>query len=946
MKKKTLFSMLGVALCSVGLTAQTYKLHDMTQQEFAQGGNQYFSFSEYRLASGAYSKLDLYTDSGRVNFVDVWNPERFGGVPIGEYTTSITPVADKFWYEPLTWSWMMKKSFVPLNFGVATSSNESFIYIARTSDEAYETYPTLTGTVALEFKAPADGYYKMTSTTLRMDSRILTNLPTYLMAKFRFRQNGEKQVDQAATIGFDYRYGDLLDDGNTELYSYEGVNPVNNNPIGPFESYKSRPIPHSFYIYLKQGDVVTAEADVSYMQGTPAFIDSADASYGARAAWGRTRWTQFDAEVITKEVAEAEENFVNPYDDAGGYVEKLQDFVADCGVFMETAEEGVGLGQYDKADIDAFNLLLEEYGTIANKPGLLSFTAKVYYNKLQKAFEEFKNKANTIDFSLPENRWLFQIPESSPLYEDFAKQFDQTAENSPWGFKTYTVSSGIYNAFTAFDENNKNQQGKLAYYDAAGDWFYIVKNGEIHPLTTKSPVITFKAAADGIYHASTTIQRNTGNKNKNYMYTRYRFVKDGIEDGVTSVDKETFMFADAYGHADNNIPVSRDFYVKMKAGDVITFEEDAYTANTNGSGGSTWEKLMVVKVPADQEQTTIEANKDSYFDAYAVASDFSKLDLAISEVEENLSKVQVTDNPDEIGKYPSIAKLEVEDVLSEAKEIDRGNITQLAVDKLARDLSAVYAKFLTTLQVRYENEATLPSGPYYITKDGMVLTTDTYWASGNDQMPMFAHLQPLAEPTGVKNNQVFDIQFNAEAGNEDPLRYTLHCVLKDETWTDNPAYHITEHGQVREGEKSIVQSTERGNNVWRNHSLIYDGTNWCIYNVYNKTSLVFDADLTKKPVMDANKLYLYKLVPMDKIEDWRSIENVNATVTTAQIIAVATEGGADLYGTEEMKATVYNAAGESVMNVQLGTSATKVNLPAGFYLVKAVNGSIAKMMVK
>lgn len=930
MKKKTLFSILGVALCSMGITAQTYKLHDMTSAEFEAGGNQYFGFSEYRLASGTYSPLTVYSDSGRVNYYDVYLPESFQELPIGTKSESSLG-AERSWYEPLFWSWSNKK----INLTVGKNGDaSSFIYVGYINGESYETYPTLLGTVALEFKAPADGYYKVTSTVIRQDKRTDIGGPDdYISVKFRFRQNGEKWVDQSATMGFDYKYGNLKD--GVEFF-----------PGGGTQSwYKTNPTPHTFYTYLKAGDIVTAESDISHRYKTSGFMDPNN--YWARDAWGRTRWTQFEAEVVTKEVAEAQEKFINPYEVTGeDYVKMFQDLVDECIVFAENAgiNIGEGVGQFDQIDLDAFNKIVDEYFILSDKEGLLSFTARVYYNKLQKEFEAFKAKAHTIDFNSPDNCRLFQVPTTSTFYDKFVAQFEKTDPNSPWDFKTYTVSTGVYNAFTNFGATNK--LGSQAYYDNGNDYFFIGKSGEIHPLTTKSPVITFKAATDGLYHVATTVQRNTSSTIKNFMYTRYRYIQGGIVDGTTAVSKETFMFSDPYGHADNNVPVSRDFYVSLKAGDVVTFEEDAYTANTISSAGSTWQKLMVLKIPADEEQSTIEANKDSYYNPYLKADDFSKLDSVISTVEEKLSKAQFTDDTNEVGKFPTATKYEITDALDVAKELDRTTATQYDVDKAVRDLSAIYKKFLGTLLVRYEKEETFASGPYYITKDGMVLTTDTYWASGAELPAMFAHLQPLAEPTGVKNNQVFDIQFNAETGNEDPLRYTLHCVPKDETWTDNPGYHITETGQVRVGDKSVAQSTTSANNTWRNHSLIYDGTNWCIYNVYKKTSLNFGADLTQRPATSGDKLYLYKLIPMDKIGDWRSIEDVNATATTAQIVALTVEGGAELYGTEAMDAAIYNAAAELVMKVQLSTSVTKVNLPAGFYVVKATNGATAKMIVK
>lgn len=244
------------------------------------------------------------------------------------------------------------------------------------------------------------------------------------------------------------------------------------------------------------------------------------------------------------------------------------------------------------------------------------------------------------DFTSSENAWLFQVPKDNPvLYKQFEDQFAKKDPASPWDFKTYTVANGMYNAFARSDANAPKCEGIPAYYNN-DEWFFITKNGYVHPLVEMSPAIVYTAPEDGIYCVNTTIQRQNHNVD-NYMYTRYRFAAGGIKDGVTSVSRDKFMFSDAYGHKNNNVPVSREFYVRMKKGDAITFEEDAYTPNRISSGGSTWEYLMVSKVPADRVESVIKINADKYYDQYG--------NTGIDEVENIRNTVEIIAIADEKG---------------------------------------------------------------------------------------------------------------------------------------------------------------------------------------------------------------------------------------------------------------------------------------------------------
>lgn len=227
------------------------------------------------------------------------------------------------------------------------------------------------------------------------------------------------------------------------------------------------------------------------------------------------------------------------------------------------------------------------------------------------------------DFESSDNAWLFQVPTSNPtLYNQFERQFAKQDSVSPWDFKAYSVSSGTYTSWAKFDSGAPKTSGVLSYYNK-DEWLFITKGGYVHPLTTTSPAIVFTAIKDGIYRVNTTVQRQT-NKNYNYMYTRYRFAQGGIKDNETVIPKDSCMYYDAYGYPNNNIPVSREFYVNLKKGDAITFEEDAYTANAIGSAGTTWQELIVSKVPDERASSTVQINAASYYNPYKSTSSIER----------------------------------------------------------------------------------------------------------------------------------------------------------------------------------------------------------------------------------------------------------------------------------------------------------------------------------
>ena len=258
-----------------------------------------------------------------------------------------------------------------------------------------------------------------------------------------------------------------------------------------------------------------------------------------------------------------------------------------------------------------WNVYLNENENRLLKLSLTSKFSSVIIAQIDSLYAEYN------DFSSSDYSWLFQVPASNEeLYSLFERNFSGENPFSPWSFKTYDTNSGFYSSFNRFDDQAPKCEGQLAYYNQ-DEWLFITKKGYVHPLVETSPAIVFTAPRNGLYCVNTTVQRQSHSVD-NCMYTRYRFAEGGIVDGITEIPRDNYMFSDAYGYRYNNVPVSREFYVNMKKGDAITFEEDAYTPNRISSGGTTWENLMVSRIPDNRVESAVLMNKDKYYDYYEI----------------------------------------------------------------------------------------------------------------------------------------------------------------------------------------------------------------------------------------------------------------------------------------------------------------------------------------
>lgn len=196
--------------------------------------------------------------------------------------------------------------------------------------------------------------------------------------------------------------------------------------------------------------------------------------------------------------------------------------------------------------------------------------------------------------------------------------------NSPWGFYNYTFSNGSYSQLTThgtsgeYESDYTAQSSVSSWYNNTKEWLYISDYGMIHPLITAAPTIMFTAPTDGIYkvHFSCFRDNTTGTvKQTLYIYSRF------IKSTQTTCDVNNYNAHTPYGGNNSTNPATIDYFIKLKSGDKITFEDDAQTSGSNGSAATQITDLSVCsKDDAGNAYNSSSANGTgiSYIDPYSI----------------------------------------------------------------------------------------------------------------------------------------------------------------------------------------------------------------------------------------------------------------------------------------------------------------------------------------
>lgn len=671
MKKITIFT---IMLLTAVMSFAQYKLTDMTDATFAAGGDSQWSFEKYTYSTGVYSKFIHYGDSSTCNYVDIYQPERVGGIRITGID-GVTSSGEYTWANPRRMAWFDNAFTNPAR----TDCNKKFCYISRLAElgNAFEAIANDEYTSVISFTVPADGYYKVSGSVIRQDGNAMKAI--YVIPRYRYATAADiNYVNSASTMGMKFAFGAggsmtettafRLADGGEQRYTAQSASDFGLTFQG------------------KKGDVISFEVNILNLP----------TSTWSRDYYSRSFYKNLTIESVAQAVAAADTNYVNPYDTKS--VETLMDKVNDYLDQENGLEIGNNYGQYPQAAINKFESVANEITTTNTNGGLNAMNAIVYTQQIDAAWTALMNAKIVIDYSAEGNYILFST--------DSTLKKASVADNndSPWGYYYYTVSSGVYTKFPNYGTTKANTTG---WYNNASDWMYILPDGNMHPLTTASPTIMFTAPQDGVYRVGLSCYRPSPNsKVENPLYMRCRFVNQSTKDGVTtlSCSSSVEMFSKQYGSVANDgkggkAPIDMDFYVNMKKGDKITAEEDAYTSNRNSSAATLFTRLYACsKVNADSVITLASAKVSGLdvYDPYS-AGDVTALKATVHYADSVITAIGSNVGSGE-GQYPTEYYDNLKSLVNQGNDYisiaGDPSVTQPVIDELVSKIKAATASLI------------------------------------------------------------------------------------------------------------------------------------------------------------------------------------------------------------------------------------------------------------
>ena len=704
---KKIYSLTLLAMAASAAFAQSYKLTEMSEETFAAGGGEQWSFQKYEYATGQYTNFAMFGNESTCNFLDFYNPERCMGERITEIDGYTGESVNNYWAANIRSAWYDMKYE-----NIGTDDPEKFIYMS----ENFETYaqPKYAGVVT--FTLPQDGYYVVNGTIVREDCAQMA--PLYLIPRFRIQ--GAETVDSAVTMGMAFAYGD-------QGGQIEGSSNWNLSQGGEQRYVAQTPVDYQFAFYGKQGDKVSFETNAAKSYG----FESAP-----RACWGRSFFKKLDIDIVDQATAEANEKFIDPYDMTG--VEEFKQKLANCEVIVSNIDSapdsvGDGFGQYSEQAINKIYEVITYYFEAVTAGSVNSMNVGVYEAQFDMAWAEFLNSKANINYRTEGNYVLLS---EDALLQDVKVSMEQNEDN-PFGYYYYEVGSGAFNKFENYTTTKAGQQG---WCRNNGEWMYLNIDGSLHPDVARHPAILFTAPADGYYNVGISLYRpNPNSKVENPLYLRTRLVSQDSE-GNLSCPKDQEMFSKQFGSVANDgqggkAPIDLDFYVNLKAGDKISAEVEAYTSNRNSSAGTQITRFVVASMLSEERPITkefVESTGLPVFDPYK-AADLTALmaTLDSARIVKDMAKEALGEDE---GQYSPDLYAVFADMLAQAEAYvaNPGDLTQYDADifnnQFMASLSALMSSRIPFNVVLGETTAIRIAGTekYLVQKDA---ATDHWYAA-------------------------------------------------------------------------------------------------------------------------------------------------------------------------------------------------------------------------
>ena len=687
---KQFYTFIAAMLTAVAASAQTWSLVGMTDDDFANGGTSQWHFEKYTYATGQYTQFVNFAPFSTANYVDIYQPERVGGMLI-QNLEDVVPDGE------FTWVYYKRTAWYDTEWTASSraDANAKFVYVSRLPElaNAIEVCGNQEFTPAMSFTAPQDGYYKVQADIIRQDGANLTAINVVP----RFRAAGTDHVDADVSLGLEFPFG-----AGGELI--EGVvnNKLEDGAEQRFTPQQSTAFTCTFY--AKQGDIISFE--VNYY--------SLPASAWPRDYYPRAFYKQLDITLTDEASAKADEHFVDPYDET-----QLNAMREQLNAYMDrlsTLNAGTEVGDVPEEKWNEFDQLLDQYDRWIADGTINATNVAQYVKQLEQAWARLQSAVIRYDVQAEGNYCLFAYDVQADGTFQVTNNPDAMAENTnlPWGFYARNVGNGTLEQLENHDANNKATES--AWYKGSGDWFYITDQGAMHPMTNRAPAIMFTAPDDGTYRIDLTLYRPNPNPSvENPLYIRWFHLYDGAENVAQS---EQAVLSEQYGSVANDgeggkKPVSTAFYAYLKAGDRLFFEIDCYTANRNSSAGTQILSLTAMSHVTDYEPITPTEAKESgllFINPYA-AGDCTQLRQIVAEAENTIATTQVGAEP---GLYPQEAADELQSAVALAHDMlkQEGDpaLTQGLVDEMAQTLQRAIATYLAS-----RNPVTLqPEGQFSI----------------------------------------------------------------------------------------------------------------------------------------------------------------------------------------------------------------------------------------
>lgn len=928
MKKNYLILVvLMLAVSVLRLNAQTYNLKSVTEEQFASGGTDEWSFERHDIPAGSYTTFTTYGDNSiAVNYYDQFLTERFCMYPIMNRPSSGTQ------YELKRNAWFSDPNeyvYVAAEYPAGTRVGENLVYGENYPDSlmGYEVYSIANGkNAAITFTVPQDGYYRVDMKVVRQD---LWNQIGVMKVYQFFRYGGE---GTAFSMGLDFPYGlskgiDTWAAGNEVVYNtYLAKVPetpsVNGNNGKPYRGLPTYSTSSYFYFYAKAGDKISFEADAR---------STGNGESSVRGAYARTKWTNLVLNVVDEATAVADERFVNPYQQNEALFDSLY-------AVLDEAEDIIN--NHPEFSLVSRNALEELFILISQRVDdgvVLSMEIPTLIEQLRRAIEVCRasegglkvqytfdnvvdgtvpdasgqnNKATLLNNAAVVKMGKFNVLDlgSSNGYLDMGAAVGSVVS----GMNDYTISAYYRidanaplsgNGFMLFSfssqEVNSASIGEYIFYRMPNQNLSMSPSGwgSAKNLTVNT------APVKGVWQHLVVQQSDTSTS----IYVN----GTKVASGRLPLPSANFTKSTPYNWI-GRPPFTGDNYLKQ----TLVYDFRVYNYATPVDSITKW----ATKITELEEATN-----------YSTDGDYTQLDSLLYVYKTFVATVPVGTAA---GAYLQETVDAFNSAIAAAQAISTERTSsQLKINAEVAKLLAAYQTFLGSVNSEIN---TLAEGYYYITlTDSLYLTNPGVALLPNGSSLQMANGGLATDKNASTMNQVFKL---TKVTSLAPARYSIFSALDEE----GVFRHLTENTVIQNSWGNPGGGTTSSDDDWRTFNIVYNGSAYAIQNAGRSAAQGYWTYNSSTKVLAKGAslpMFVFKFIPYNET----GVEELNAR--NIRVLSGRNELTVEVH--EPSILSVYSITGSLIKQAALD-GAINYSLPSGMYIVQ-VDGTarvVRKVIVK